>query len=482
MAPSDFRRALRGDLRLLDWLFLSAQGKKTRGQARKALAAAFGLRPRDLASAVEGRLAPHFPTFGVSRSKNPDGREAPSFPLDPKTYMRDNSVCVFNRRLHAELPPHLWEASCNLYRRTPRSLGRLWKAFHFQNTARLRLAILFNTFDLLQRLVTLTACAATRDNRELCVIFEAHEGRGKNGRKKASEFLKKGTIGAWHGALDALLTQSRSPHLTHFQTALLSPLADADAMRDTLAPIVRLLGLRESDLTARTALEGFRVMGDLRNWILGHGAIGSRLSLDAATYVGALHRYFLAMISELVKLDLTVYAFRDVRIHGWTRSGFVYRDVDDGAGPTRGRRLQRLRSLPGDGGFLDVSPYLRYANGRLVILDRLRSPAQGSSAHYVDYQARDFTKPTYVSIREPLSRFLGGGGSVAAQEAEVQLCRETGNQRGLIAALGYYALALQSAGDLVTARTVREEEVSVCRASGNKAKLLFAHQGVRASE
>ncbi len=106
------------------------------------------------------------------------------------------------------------------------------------------------------------------------------------------------------------------PHLAHFRAALLPPLADADARRDTLAPIAHLLGIRESDLTARTPLEGFRVMGDLRNWMAGHGAIGSRLSLGALICVGALHRYFLAMIRELVKLDLTVYACQDARVDG----------------------------------------------------------------------------------------------------------------------------------------------------------------------
>ncbi len=137
-------RILVRDLRPIDWLFLSAQGKKTRGQARRSLTAAFGPPSRDLAGAPP-KAASLLTSrcFDSARSTDPGRREAPSFPLDPRTYVRDNSVCAFNRRLHADLPPDLWEASRNLCGRTPPPVARLWKGFHFQNTARLRLATLF---------------------------------------------------------------------------------------------------------------------------------------------------------------------------------------------------------------------------------------------------------------------------------------------------------------------------------------------------
>jgi hypothetical protein len=354
VAPPDLQRFLVGDLRKVDYITPEA-------------AALIGM---TLAAARE---VPHVQVHRADDKRTilPKSLSAASAPL-------------LNRALNTRLTDAMWETSRNLVRRQPRMVAHTWKTFHEEETVQGRLDTLFSTAELLQRVAGSAMFAVLRDTGRLRDLLGDESER----------FLRNGSFGDWNGPLRRVLgqlTENEREELAPLATAFTRPLPGFQGELDLLKPFWELI--ERPEVQDADALSALRLLGYLRNRTIGHGAVGWRMTVEPEPFLSALHRFLLFGVVELAALDLGVC--------GWKARG-NHQGCDRGLGATRKAGENSLalafplpRGMP-----VYLNPYLRFREGALLVVNRIREPVE-----YVNYSA-DASQPAFVSISTDVEQFL----------------------------------------------------------------------------
>ncbi len=267
---------------------------------------------------------------------------------------------LLNRTVNTALPAELWETSCRLIEKTPTIIAATWKLYHFQEDIRLRLVTLFNAADMIQRFMGAIILQILRETGELEFLLEQTDFPRN---KKDQLVFPPNTNGEWNRVMVWVLKNSKNEDLEIFRQILLKPHTDFTAMVENLAPFWKILQTTpQIPATEQNTLAYFSIISQLRNKTVGHGAIGWKLQLRPAIYLSALHFFFLNAMREVSKLDLGVIAYRevaeDVEIISFIQ-GLTITEKPEG-------EYQVAVKNPANGDGLDLYPYLRFYNGRLL--------------------------------------------------------------------------------------------------------------------
>jgi hypothetical protein len=295
-----------------------------------------------------------------------------------------------NRALLDVLAPDDWRTACDLCRNPPGVVTSTWRAFHAQESVRMRFVTLFNAVDLLQRVAGAYVFAALRREREL---------RRRLG--DPDDFLRDGGWGDWNWSLSRALDKPGPESLAAFRQALAAPRGDFADCLAFLEPFWEVVGRAAPEPRASSTLELWRILGGLRNVLLGHGTIGSRVASAPFVYVQGLYRCALGSLREVARIETGVGAYREVEKEGERQlecitadQGWWARRAPDGSHVTLGFIGERS---------VQLDPYLRFHQGRLLVLDRVRNDA----ATYFDFGARYAIEPSYATLPVPMEEFLG---------------------------------------------------------------------------
>lgn len=293
-----------------------------------------------------------------------------------------------NRALNCALDGGRWEASCNLCANTPQVVATTWKLFHFQDEARLRMVLLFNAADLIQRLIGSFTLSVLREQNELAGMLE-NLSPPVNSRSGKSVF-PPGTTAEWNMTLEWALKNSENPALEHLRASLLTPREDFQDLHASLEPFWQILGYEPAlGPGARHTLACWNTLGFLRNKTVGHGTVGLHLKLNALKYVAPLHRYFLAVMRDAAALDLTVYGLGSQPgsdVVGYSRGLTTVFEVEE---------CDLWMRLAADSDeCINVSPYLRLYSGRVLLPNRARK----GGFEYVDYNAKAIAEPSFITL------------------------------------------------------------------------------------
>jgi len=296
-----------------------------------------------------------------------------------------------NRAVNSALPIELWETSCRLCQTTPSIIAATWKLYHFQEDVRLRLVTLFNAADLMQRLIGAMILRMLEETGELNSLVK-HPDFPRDSKKNKPIFPPN-TNGDWNRVLQWTLKNSKSEELKIFRQILIKPNPNFAANVEKLTPFWQILQIKPQIPEAeQNTLANFSILEHLRNKTVGHGSIGWKLQLRPAVYLSALHHFFLAAMQDISKLDLGVLAYRQVdgnlevvsAVRGLWTTGIVKDDC------------RAAVENPVTGKLLGLSPYLRFHNGRLLIVDRFSK--DHSQAAYIDYNAENIAEPSFVNL------------------------------------------------------------------------------------
>jgi hypothetical protein len=289
---------------------------------------------------------------------------------------------LMNRALNFELTEELWQTSQRICRTMPGSIARTWKGFHFQQSVRLRYLSLFNTADQLQRLLGSIVLSRVRD--------AGHLREGMLGNQK---FRVPASPVQWAQTIEqALLTEDTG--LDAFRSLLLASSDNYMQWQDRLRPFAEVIGgpivFPEGQ---RHLLAGLSLLSVLRNKIIGHGGVGSQLRMQPLVYLSALHYFFLELAKEILKLDIQVFAVMTERRQA-LRDQAVALPLQLAGEHVAVAKAQGL-------GPIRMHPYLRYRDGRLLIIDR----ATKEGVTFVDYEAHS-VEPTYLMFEIDPDDFL----------------------------------------------------------------------------
>jgi hypothetical protein len=291
---------------------------------------------------------------------------------------------LVNRSLHAELSEELWNTSRGLCQTLPSVIARTWKTFHFQESMRLRFVALFNTADLIQRLVGSIALCSLRD-----------AGLLADNKVGEEEFRVPASTLQWTRALELALA-AHGNLLARLSTILLEPSEDYREWQTRLAPFGAVLGRTiEFSSNNRNRLAGWRVLGTLRNKIIGHGGIGTHLRLRPLLYVSSVHHFFLSMMRNIVDLNLGLVASADHDLKDFT--------LDQGLGvPRKLAGAHFAFASLDDQSLVALHPYFRYHEGRLLIINRVTK----ERASYIDYNVANIFEPSFVTLKTDWDEFI----------------------------------------------------------------------------
>lgn len=301
---------------------------------------------------------------------------------------KQNKFYFVNRVTNTALPDELWETSCRLCQTTPPIIAATWKLYHFQEDVRLRLVTLFNAADLMQRLIGAMILRMLEETGELDALL-ANSDFPRDKSKKP--IYPPNTNADWNWVLSWTLKNSKSEELEIFRQILLEPNPNFAANLEKLAPFWQILQITPRHPTnEQNTLANFYILNQLRNKTIGHGSIGWKLQLRPAVYLSALHYFFLATMENISKLDLGVLAYRqsgEILETASTFRGLWATEIikDD---------YQAAIENPFSGKFLPLSPYLRFYNGRLLIVDRFSK----EHAIYIDYNPENITEPSFIKL------------------------------------------------------------------------------------
>lgn len=297
----------------------------------------------------------------------------------------DTRYYLVNRALHAELSDELWHTSRRLCQTLPSVMARSWKSFHFQDSMRLRFVALFNTADLIQRLV---------GSILLCELRDA--GLIADGKLAGETFRVPASVLQWSRTLELALT-SAEPGRTPFHRILLTPGQSHEEWQRRLSPFGPVLGraIRFSPSNGHT-LGAWGVLGTLRNKIIGHGGMGSHLKLRPLLYLSSLHQFFLATMREIADLDLAILA--------QTNENAPTFATDQGLGSALGLRDDHVAFArhPHPPGLVSLHPYFRYHEGRLLIINKLTR----EGVNYIDYNVANILEPSFVTLKTDWEEFI----------------------------------------------------------------------------
>lgn len=294
------------------------------------------------------------------------------------------TVYVVNRALTTALPADLWKTSQNLCKNTPQIIALNWRQFHNQESLRLRFVTLFNTADLMQRLVGAIVFAKLRDAGE----FPTKNRSGRN------QEIPRSTL-EFNETLWWALESSSNTELKLLRRMLLSPREDFKNLQEKLEPFNSIAGhLANDDKTTEHTLMGWRTIGVLRNKLVGHGGIGWQLDINPLLYLNAIHFYFLGMMRDVAVLDLQVIA----------QTAEVETSAKNEKSSSNVRSNTNTRAvikMIGTDDIISLTPYLRFYNQRLLVFNRISR----GKVEYIDYNATNITEPSFVSFDEDLRLF-----------------------------------------------------------------------------
>lgn len=300
-----------------------------------------------------------------------------------------NGIFLINRSINSALPAELWETSCRLCETTPSIIAATWKLYHFQEDIRLRLVTLFNAADLMQRLIGAIVMRILDEVGELdSLVADPDFPCDKLGKP----VYPPNSNADWNRLLSWILKRSQSPDLELFRQLLLKPNPHFTKDLDRLAPFWQMLQVRPQHPTNdENTLANFYLLNQLRNKTIGHGSVGWKLQLRPAVYLSSLHHFFLATMEEISKIDFLIFAYReseeDVELLSIFK-GLFKTEVAEG---TEGRIATEN---PANEKFLDLHPYLRFYNGRLLMVDKFFK----AEAVYIDYNAENIAEPSFIRL------------------------------------------------------------------------------------
>jgi hypothetical protein len=308
-------------------------------------------------------------------------------------FLRSHQFHVMNRHLNLRLPIEAWAASVLLCCVPPRVIATSWRQFHFQESVRLRIVTLLNTADLVQRLVAIRMLTVLRDCGALESAWPADE-----------PLLRRGSFGDWNRTIELGLQLPVGAPLEALRRLLLAPRDDWDELMKEIAPVMRQVWAGDFQPSARSTLAAWRLLGDLRNALVGHGNVGTAMTLSPRLHLGALHAYFLRIVRRLLDLELEVDAFRPP---AQPAGDDVYVGADTGIlgfGEIERADADCDATLNVDDRAISARPYLRFQSGRLLILNRILDGA----AEYVDFLPDNIAEPSYQVFPVPPGAFVAG--------------------------------------------------------------------------
>jgi len=368
IAPGDFKKRLKSDIRWIDKI----PGERVAGM-----------------DSVTMRALPHLflPEPEPSAEKIDDLQKAISkaLPLLMRDLLGGSNHHVINRGLNAGLSDELWAASCFLCCNPPLIIAKTWKQYHRQESLRLRLIMLFNTAELLQRLIGSIVLSRLREIRQL-----------PSATRMGDSIRPPNNMSQWRETLEWALATSNDPGLLLYKQILLHSRNDLDPLNN-LEIFRNVLGETMYRISSAShTLGGFRILSELRNKIIGHGGVGWQLNARPIAYLTCLHQYFLKVIREIPLLNLSVSSVRghtNPVVVGQNRGLEVEGDFQIDCNPAC--------SLP-ESGLVMLNPYLRFHDSRLLVFNRYIH----NKAEYIDYNSSNIAKPSYRSFVEDMTSFL----------------------------------------------------------------------------
>jgi hypothetical protein len=331
---------------------------------------------------------PHFPVFRASPSVEP-------FVFKKEWIEEVARSNRWNRLLHHQLPPDLWQASVNLSSTTPRIIAERWKSFHFQDDLRGRLTALMNTMDLLQRWLGTMVFATLRKKGVL--YQEMSDGT----------FLKDGQFAAWNKMLEKVLAKQQGVELEGFCTAMLEPQQGFDEDMELLVDYWRFLGTSPRN-DKRNLLQAWSAIWFLRNQLLAHGSLGWELQFDPEPYLRGIYLYFLRQASRVVSLVPRLLAYPGKYAEGFDKKRAW--SMDAGILGWHPRSLAKdcayetILVISAKHQAVGTDPFLRIHNGRTVVLNRLLKKDQ---AEYIDFEGAQVLESSFVLLPANLDDFVG---------------------------------------------------------------------------
>ena len=367
ITPTDFTRRLGKDPRLLDEISDSS----ILGYSKSELA-----------------YFPHLTSHYAKASDESASVLADNDALNAKATLSSDAHRTLNRALVAGLPDDLWNTSIRLCQTSPQIIATTWKQFYQQKSLRLRLVSLFNTVDMFQRLIGAIAFAVLRDE-------DVPE----------TEFLIEGmklprSMNQWNQGLRDVLENTTTPNLASLRHVLLTSRDDFDDLLERLNPIREILGEGIFRISGpRDTLAGWKLLGDLRNKLIGHGGVGWRLSVDVTINLTSLHLFFLAMMQDVSQFDLGILAIHknsDLMVIGLDRG--LNRALNASA------ECSALARIPESDSVIELNPYFRFNTGRLLVLNGYRD--NSAIAEYTDYNSANPLEPSFFSFPEERKSFV----------------------------------------------------------------------------
>ena len=302
------------------------------------------------------------------------------------------SYCRINRELHFKINAALWETSCCICKNTPQVVAFSWKLFHFQETLRARFVILFNVADLLLRIVASIVFAELRRRGELSSIFS-----------EESSFLKSGSYLNWIRNLEIALLKTSCNRLKLFRDALLQQRKDFKLIDDLLVPYKSILGNIEFEISEKNTINYLKILGFLRNQLLGHGSIGHVLTFRSMELLTPLYKLFLLLHKELVDQDLGVVAYQgNILTEDYKKENYVGTDrsfIWNKTIKDKEQNYYAYGQIPE--GVVLFDPYLKFFKNRLIILNRIRK----NEAEYLDYNVSNIIEPVFLKFKNSPSDF-----------------------------------------------------------------------------
>lgn len=404
VAPGDFREFLGGDLRYID--VLSDYEDELGFDPDRVIEVPHLLVTRtSVLGRAAGKVLSHLTgeKFDLDKEESDDDEEVNEWDFDLRTLLRQLTGATsksypLNRALNMKLSDELWEASQAICQNTPQVIATSWKLFHFQDEARLRLVTLFNTADLIQRLVGSFVLSTLRNSGELEEMVRA--GRGPVAAQSVTRISVPGSTREWNRSLAWYLEHSITPSLASLRSMLLIPREDFDELQNKLEPFWDLLGGKQfPEHTVRHTVGAWDVFRVIRNQTIGHGMVGLQIKLEPLKYIVPLHEYFLAVMRDVVLLDLAVYSFDSqaedgiVGFSGGLRSACTVDECEIW-----------LRTHGTSDDFTNVSPYLRFHGGAVLFPNRLMK--SGVEFEYVNYRPRSIAEASFIKLPVDPASFL----------------------------------------------------------------------------
>lgn len=300
-----------------------------------------------------------------------------------------NKFFLVNRIINTALPDELWKTSCRLIQKTPTIIAATWKTYHFQEDVRLRFVTLFNSADLIQRLLGAIILQIVAASGELRILTE----RDDFPRNRNNQILSPpNTGGEWNRVLVWVLRNSKNAELDIFRRMLLETQPDFSESVEKLAPFWKILQTSpQIPPDEQHILACFSILAQLRNKTVGHGAIGWKFQLRPAIYLSSLHYFFLNTMRKISQLDAGVFAYRKTEeelkiialIQGLKTPAEVPGDFGVGI------------KNPANGNNLNLFPFLRFYNGRLLIADSFSK----DFVIYTDFNTKNIAEPSFIKLK-----------------------------------------------------------------------------------